>query len=176
MKPHISEVGEINKALAKYGKMLDGKPIFRVIWADDLTEMRVGIFNEFYGSVFLRQSKGVQQVPKYSYIKERWVLERYSPNPNPEVLNYDNYEPVYCFRDKDGNYLPPLLKICTIIIDGIINPKRLTPQQELELHEAMLRKKEDEDVMRLEEHRPNFMVLKELGELVQVPSKKFKRR
>lgn len=174
MRPHCVEVDIINKQLLKYGKMLDGRPVFRVVFSDDLTEKRAGLFNKFHGEIWVGQESGIQEVPKYGYIKGCWVLEKYSVTPNPEVLNYDNYEPVYSFRDKDQQYLKPILSVCEIIIQGILQPRRLTPQQELDRIEEAEKKRIEKDIMVLEEKRPNFMVLKGLGELVTRPSKEFK--
>ena len=175
MRPHIGEVAIINQHLLKHGKMLNGKPVFRVIFSDDLTEKRVGVFNKFHGNIWVGRSSGVQLVPKYGYIQSAWVLEKYSVAPNAEILDYDHYEPVYAFRDKDNNYLEPLLRVCEIIIYGILQPNFLTPEQELAKIEEKEKKRIEHDRLVLEEKRPDFMVLKELGELVQVPSKQFKK-
>ena len=174
MRPHCVEAEIINKHLLKYGKMLNGKPVFRIVFSDDLTEKRVGIFNKFHGEIWVGQDRGVQEVPKYGYIKGAWILERYTVLPNHEVLNYDNYEPAYAFRDKNQKYLPPLLSICEIVIQGILQPKGLTSEQEMTAVEEQEKRRIDKDIMTLEEKRPNFMVLKEQGELIQRPSKEFK--
>lgn len=174
MRPHCVEAEQINKSLLRYGKMLNGKQVFRIVFSDDLTEKRAGVFNKFHGEIWVGQDKGIQEVPKYGYIKGCWVLERYTMVPNHEVLNYDNYEPAYAFRDKDQKYLPPLLSICEVVIQGILQPKGLTPEQEMSIVEEREKKRIEKDIMLLEEKRPNFMVLKNLGELVQKPSKEFK--
>lgn len=175
MRPHCVEVEGINKQLLKYGKMLNGSPVFRVVFCDDLTEKRAGVFNKFHGKLWVGQESGIFEVPKYGYLQGCWILEKYSVSPNDEVLNYDHYEPVYAFRDKNQNYLPPVMWVCEIIIQGILQPHRLTPEQEMERIEQEQRRRIEQDIMVLEEKRPNFMVLKELGELVQVPSKQFKK-
>jgi hypothetical protein len=129
----------INDFLKNYRKNLSNDPIFRVVWSDDLTETRFGEFNDYYGNIFLRKFIGYRQVPKYNYINERWILEKWLPAEDSyinEVPNTHNgsYEPVYVFQDKDLNYLEPNLKIVKIVIffsEG--NVRKMTPSERQQL-------------------------------------------
>ena len=112
----------INKSLARdYGRALSGNPTFRVSWSDKETEIRKGTFNEFYGSIFIRTYVGVRRVPKYSYIKSRWILERWIPGESfhSDVLlenKVGSYEPLYVFTDADDGYLPLNYEVLQFVI------------------------------------------------------------
>lgn len=124
-------VDEINKKLVeKYGCDLYNNPKFRIVWTSSQTEKRKGTFNEFYGSIFVRQVTGIREVPKYPFAKERWVLEGISPNPySEEVDSKLSYEPLWVFQDKDGNFLMPVWRAIELIIYSLQNPEKLTPGQ-----------------------------------------------
>lgn len=106
----MREVDYINKDLEKYGRDLRGRPLFRVVWSDDQFEVRKGTFNDFTGSgILIRSETGVKRVPKYNYIKERWILERLWFGRNdelPESEREGSYENIYTFEARDGSYLP----------------------------------------------------------------------
>jgi len=106
----MREVDYINKDLEKYGRDLRGRPLFRVVWSDDQYEIRKGIFEDYTeGGIFLREVNEARRVPKYSYIKERWILERLWFGVNvelPEAEREGSYENLYTFETKDGRYLP----------------------------------------------------------------------
>lgn len=140
-------VKQINKFLTNnYGFGLDGKPKFRLVWSDELFEVRKGIFERYSGSIYLGTFEGIQKVPKYSYIKERWILEVYTKafpdifgpsikHKSEIVMESDGYEPLRVFQNKKREYLPPRLDVCKIICDGfselISRPagRRLTEKQ-----------------------------------------------
>jgi hypothetical protein len=119
--PHIND---INKKLAEvYDKTLDGRPIFRVVWSNDQFEVRNGTFNEFYGRIFLRTVTGARVVRKYSYIQERWILEKWFPiEPTHELPSPDGYEIIYLFEDKNGNALPVIWPALELICHVALNP------------------------------------------------------
>lgn len=122
------KVDYINKRLENlYGKTLDGKPRFRVVWSDDQFEFRKGEFNEFSGPIFIRTVVGVKQVPKYSYIKERWILEMFVEGSAVRISELmgvtSTYEPMYVFQSAKYEYLEPLLKVCQAFIFNYLNPE-----------------------------------------------------
>lgn len=118
--------------LAAKGRSLDGRPIWRIVWAPEQLERRLGTFCDFYGPVFLRERREVREVPKYWYVGPCWVLERLtfippgSPilseirssgsivDPHTPVVN-GSYEPVYVFQDGNRNPLP----VTEVVIDAI---------------------------------------------------------
>ena len=98
-----------------YSHDILGRPNYRMIWSVGETEKRVGTFNEFYGSIFLREWFGVREQPKYAFHPEwrdKWILEKLDFSPNPELAldRAGHYEPLYVFYDENGNYLRPTLR------------------------------------------------------------------
>jgi hypothetical protein len=126
----LSELEVINKHLIdKYGFAVDGNhPKFRMVWSTDQKEQRLGTFKEHTkGGIFLREVTGVQEVPRYPFDKDRWVLEHLCYlNPNGVVAkelvnNKFSYEPLRILKDKDGNFLPLNLNAIEIFIHFFIN-------------------------------------------------------
>src|SRR5229473_604785 len=117
----MTEVETINDHLKQYGLNDFRQPLYRIVWSDYQTEHRRGIFREFLGKTFLREFIGIKEVPKYNYILERWILERWFPGnmtycPEiPESIS-GSYEPIYVFQDKFGNFLPVNLKVAELIV------------------------------------------------------------
>lgn len=99
----------INERLALYyGSELDGRPRYRVVWSTTEIERRFGEFNEFYGSIFLRKCVGIQDVKKYPFDQDRWILEKLFYIKNPEIISEKpgSYEPLLILKDRFGGYLP----------------------------------------------------------------------
>jgi hypothetical protein len=99
---------------------ITGKPIFRVVWAQDQLEKRlVDTTNE---GLFLLTPE-VREVIKYPWIKEKYLLERLVlvPDNNKSELptQRQSYEPLWVFMDSDGNPLPPALWACKFVIDTV---------------------------------------------------------
>ena len=117
-------INGVNERLAEiYGKTLHEKPLFRVVWSNDQFEVRNGTFNEFYGHIFVRTVTGARVVRKYSYIQERWILEKWFPiEPTNELPHPDGYEIIYLFEDKNGNPLPVIWRVLEIICHVALNP------------------------------------------------------
>lgn len=119
---------EINKFLENtYGKNLFGQPIFRIVFSADQQEKRLGKFAEHYGKIFLREFTGVREVPKYPWIKDRWVLERWAPGVlayTPEIIGSEagTYEPVQVFEHENGSPVPVTRRILTEIIWNLFHP------------------------------------------------------
>lgn len=143
-------VKTINKYLVDhYGVTLDGRPRFRVVWSDTLFEKRKGKFERrTEGGLYLGTFEGIMEVPKYNYIRERWILEvlthafpeAFDPSIkhlNQEVMVGDGYEPLKVFQNKERRYLPPDMEICKLICDKFVDlinrPRaaRLTEKQDL---------------------------------------------
>lgn len=129
----------VNKHLKSWGLNPYGDPVVRVVWSDNQRELRRGTYNEFYGDIFIRTVTGVKEVPKYSWISERWVLERwYSPEKAFDAdlveSNSGSYEPVYVFQDKAGNFLPLNLRVVELICSAMFNqpPTKQQVRQEIE--------------------------------------------
>lgn len=101
-------------------------------------ELRKGEFNEYYGNLFLRTIRDVRWVRKYSYLRDRWILERWYP---PSVA-YDSelpnstqgsYEPIFVYEDKHQNPLPVTFKTLEYIVGAFERPRVSKEQRELEM-------------------------------------------
>ncbi len=141
----MENIKRINKYLEQiYGRALDNKPKFRVVWSNELTEVRHGSFDRYTESgIYLGSHEGIQRAPKYTYIRDKYVLEVYT-RAFPEVFGGsivhstdivkegDFYEPLRVFRTKNNEYLPPREDVCKIVCDSFIelinrpNSQRLT--------------------------------------------------
>lgn len=95
--------------------------LFRVVWSEDQFEKRLSKYTAF-GIELL--SPIVCEMPKYrQWVKEKYVLERLVliPGINSEELleAKKSYEPLWVFRTEKGDYLPPKLEVCKIVIDTL---------------------------------------------------------
>jgi hypothetical protein len=103
-----------------YGTDSDtGRPIFRIVWADDQTEKRrVNVTDSGIRLLFPE----VIEMKKYAYLKEMYVLERLSVVPDPnqnELISKLSYEPIWTYRDGDGEALYPIWSATNFIIDAL---------------------------------------------------------
>lgn len=127
----MERIDTLNERLAdRFGKYLDGRPFYRLVWTTDQVEKRRGTFNEYYGSIYLRTEVNViKEVPKYYIGRDRWALEKLMFSiHNPELVEAQNgsYEPIYIFQDKNGNYLHPIWPVLEYIVkaaEGMIGEK-----------------------------------------------------
>ena len=130
------DIKNINKQLITLeGRAFNNKPWFRISWSENQSENRVGTFNDFYGEIFIRQFTGMREVRKYDGpdFKDRWILEKLIFIDNPELWDSyagGSYEPIWVFRDADGEYQKPTLKTVNFIIHTLNQPKlKLTDKQ-----------------------------------------------
>src|SRR6185295_12583313 len=94
-----------------------GQPIWRVVWAEDQLEKVLADFTDYTSNdVFIRQVREIREVPKYYWIKGKYVFERLVLVPEvnqDELLGIKlSYECIHIFQDKHENYLPPLYEAC----------------------------------------------------------------
>jgi hypothetical protein len=98
-----------------------GQTMFRVVWSNDQYEKRMvdatdeGIILPFHI---------LKEVPKYSqWIDSRFVLERLVIVPETSIKELAgiklSYEPLWVFRGKFDEYVPPTLPACKFIIDTL---------------------------------------------------------
>lgn len=124
-----STVEDINQRLKIYGVNGYGSPIFRVVFSDEQLEKRWGTFRDHHSKIILiREIREVREVQKYPWIKEKWILERWIPGEvgkHRDLVTEQNgiYVCVYVFQDVEQNYLPPLMKVCEIVIKALLNPR-----------------------------------------------------
>jgi hypothetical protein len=117
----------VNKALERLGSNPSRRPLFRVVWSDDETEMRRGTFEEHYGKVYVRTVQGVKEVPKYPYVKSRWVLERWFPTSAGVLQELPDsrggvYEPIFVLKGPEGQFLPLNEEVVTIVAQLSLYP------------------------------------------------------
>lgn len=116
------EIKVINQRLKDYfGVFENGESNFRVVWSDDLTEKRL---TDQTDSGFKLTVPIMQEVPKYSYIKQRYILERIVPVPTSqlgELTTKLSYEPIWVFEDAFGNALPPIWEAVNILIRTLLD-------------------------------------------------------
>jgi hypothetical protein len=97
-----------------------GRPIFRIVWANDQTEMRR--VTELDSGIQLLHPV-VREVKKYPYLKDLYVLERLVvvPEINREELPTSklSYEPIWAYRDAAGQPLPPIWTPTKFIVDTL---------------------------------------------------------
>lgn len=144
-----AEIAILNQRLMdRLGKELDGRPRYRIVWANDQIEVRIGVFDEFYGQLFIRQYRGAKEVPKYALpqMRDCWVLERliYYPNPELPAASNGSYEPLHFFRDRNGEPYRPFWKAVEFLIYSILNPAKLTMSDYLEMERQAEEQEEKE--------------------------------
>jgi hypothetical protein len=135
-----------NRLIEYFGKSIDGRPNFRVVFSDTQFEKRFGTFEVYVGPLFLREETCLKEVPKYPYIDGKHVLEelKYGVFPDQPFVN-SSYEPLWTFMDKDRNPLPPIWEAVEVVVvarlegtrKAIINHEKRNYKQE---HEQWLEK------------------------------------
>lgn len=100
---------------------MTGRPMFRVVWSEDQYEMRMTD----------RTDSGVQllhpelrNLPKYKqWVKEKYVLERLVIVPEVDrrelPVHKLSYEPLWVFKGRNEEYVPPTLWGCKFVIDTL---------------------------------------------------------
>lgn len=98
-----------------------GQPMFRVVWSDDQYEKRM-VENTDKG--ILLPFPVLREVPKYSqWVESRFVLERLVIVPENSIKELAglklSYEPLWVFRGKFDEYVPPTTWGCKFVIDAL---------------------------------------------------------
>lgn len=132
----IETIENINKHLERYGKNSRNEQLYRIVFSDDQREWRHGTYNDYYGDIFLREITETRLTPKYSYIKERFILERWCPgeiafNRELPLSKQGSYEPIYVFESAKGQPLEVNIKVCDIIIHNAENPVHDTVEEKI---------------------------------------------
>lgn len=116
------EIEYINKQLVdNYGvDTVTGKPMFRVVWADDqLEKRRVNTLDSGIELLFPE----VREVKKYPYMKGMYVLERLVlvPEINEKDLptQRQSYEPIWAFCTQERNPVQPTWPASKFVVDTL---------------------------------------------------------
>jgi hypothetical protein len=130
---------------------LTDKPLFKLVWCDDERELRTGVYRHFDANgTFLREESKTEWVPKYSWIKERYILEHwFSPivahNLELPLSINGSYEPIYVFEDANGNVLPLNIKVVEFIVQQSLKPQRSSAYIKFLLDEKLIMQEKKED-------------------------------
>lgn len=100
---------------------MTGRPIFRVVWSEDQYEMRM---TDRTDSGIQLLTPELRELPKYKqWIKERYVLERLVLVPEVDRRELPtiklSYEPLWVFKGKNEEYVPPTVWACKFVIDTL---------------------------------------------------------
>lgn len=134
-------IWHINQDLKEKWQLLDGRPIYRIVWSPEQLEMRFSDkWTDWYGSILIRsEHKAVREIKKYWYLKQPcWVLEKivfmsshwHLKELMKELVNSQNgtYEPLFTFIDDEkGIHLPVDEETVGNIIHRLHNPIVRTP-------------------------------------------------
>jgi hypothetical protein len=130
----------INKWIAdNFGRELDGRPKFMLVWTSDEYEKRWGDFVDRSPSgMVIREVTEVRTVLKWPWIANRWALVKLTPV---------GYEMFYPFEDADRNPLPVIYPALELILYFVTNgaikeslfdsEERFKKEQEAEEKEIM---------------------------------------
>jgi len=99
-------IAELNRRLREHFGIdtASFSPMWRVVWSDDQIEKRL------------------TKLPKYSWIKQKYVLEQLVVVPDmhaKELTTKISYEPIWVFQDDQGDYLPPKWEMTEFVINAI---------------------------------------------------------
>jgi hypothetical protein len=116
----MTEVERINKQLAdRFGiDTVTGRVMYRVVWAEEQFENRLTEYDDRGNPLLVPE---VRLLPKYQWIKGKFILENLMYIANPESQKELagqklSYEVVFVFDDKNGNPLPPNFDVCVLVI------------------------------------------------------------
>lgn len=98
-----------------------GQPMFRIVWSEDQYEKRLTDVSE---NGLILPTPMLKLLPKYKqWIQERFVLERLVIVPEQNVRELAglkmSYEPLWVFRGKYDEYVPPTLWGSKFVIDTL---------------------------------------------------------
>lgn len=98
----------------------DGEPMFRVVWSDEQFEHRE---MKYTNSGIELLHPEIRLVPKYSYLKAVYVLERRVLVPEASQRELcgikKSYEPIWNFKRDDDTPIPPTIQGCKFTIDTL---------------------------------------------------------
>lgn len=133
----------INKQLIQYyGTIPDGRPKFRIVWANDEVEVQIRNWITTPSGVLI-PGNGAVKVKKYSGddYYDRFILEQLEYIPNSEIAGSENghYEPKWVFRSHadcghksegevfkcKGDFQRPIWVAVKLIVDSILTSHSL---------------------------------------------------
>lgn len=95
-------------------------PMWRVVWSDNQTEKR---YTDRTDSGILLLTPEIRELPKYQWIKARWILEQLANIPEQHQKELaglkKGYSVIWNFTGSDGNAVEPTFEACKFIIDTV---------------------------------------------------------
>lgn len=127
----IVPVEAINEWLKNNYGQYDGKAKFRLVFANDQLEKRLGTFRDYLPGtdIFLREVIEVRLTPKYPELnyKDCYIMERLVPNYHPNIPGKLSYEAFWSYdkRLPDGSIKHPTFEaIQFLMIHSLEGPKK----------------------------------------------------
>lgn len=111
-----------DQLISLYGiDTLTGKPMWRVSWSNDQYEKRL---TEYTDSGLQLLIPEVRELPKYQWVKDRWILERLCLIPDINIgelpTERQSYECMFPFENAfTGEALPPNLQAAKFVVDTV---------------------------------------------------------
>ena len=122
----MEELEVLNKRLRDiFGSdSLTNMSMWRIVFSDDQFEKRFGTFDDFTSAgLYVRTITEIREVPKYNWVRERYILERLVVVPEFQVRELAgarlSYEPIYVFQSQSGDYLPPKWEAAEFVIYSV---------------------------------------------------------
>lgn len=179
-----SDIQVINNQLREmYGIDTEStQPMWRVSWAADQYEMRVD--NVTASGVHLLFPE-IMRLPKYSWIKNEWILENLVlvPESNQaEIPQFKkSYECIWRFHDRFKKPVEPYFWACQFVIDAVTAAKTGNPMNVRKYYDPQVGKNQQEqieiDKKRIDDlvtqlfgDESDLMLRTVTGEAVTVPS------
>ena len=123
------------------------EPIWRCAWSNDQYEMRL---TDRTPEGLIMLSPELKRLPKYSWIKNRWILERLVVVPEFQAFELGglkvSYECIWKFEDRTKEAVPPMFPACQFIINLVYAaqghrpmPKYIDPESKEPIEEQKKR-------------------------------------
>jgi len=118
----METIETLNKRLIEHfgTDVVLGLPIFRIVWANEQTEIRLVDITD--SGIQLLEAT-IMEVKKYPYLKDLYVLERLVLIPDIDQPSLPasklSYEPIWAYRGPDGLPIAPIWNATKFIIDTL---------------------------------------------------------
>jgi hypothetical protein len=125
-----NNIREINKLLQEHFGIdtESGWCMWRISWSNDQYEMRLTDTTPKGIALLFPE---VMNMPKYSWIKNRWILENLVLIPEQQQMEIPqfkkSYECIWKFEDRRKEYIEPVFEAAKFIIDVVHAAKGYSP-------------------------------------------------
>lgn len=139
-------VEQFNQYLKNQGGIsVCGRVNYRLVWSPEQWEYRHGTFTDYdeTGTIFLRTVTETRNAPKYNYLPDCWILEKFFDAFQGEDRRGNGYEPIWVFLGPKGEFLAPTFKVLEALMYYAKNPGRVKNWKE---RVDEMKKAEEKDV------------------------------